>query len=82
MLGEVKYLGLTLDSKLIWNQHLQKIIRKAETTFAVAKRMYGKKWGLRPTIVHWLYTRVIRPFIFHAVLVWWPKVKEKTPKLS
>jgi hypothetical protein len=80
MLGEVKYLGMTLDSKHIWNQLLQKIIRKAETTFAVAKRIYGKKWGLRPTRVHWLYTRVIRPSIFHAALVWWPKVKEKAPK--
>ena len=26
MRGEVKYLGVILDSKLNWNQHLQKII--------------------------------------------------------
>jgi hypothetical protein len=76
MLGEVKYLGVILDSKLNWNQHLQKIIRKAETTFAVARRTYGKRWGLRPTMVHWLYIRVIRP-VFHAALVWWPRIKQK-----
>jgi hypothetical protein len=80
MLGEVKYLGVTLDSKLNWNQHLQKIIRKAVTTFAVVRRMYGKRWGLRPSMVHWLYTRVIRPSIFHAALVWWPKVKQESTK--
>jgi hypothetical protein len=63
MLGEVKHLGVILDSKLNWNQHLQKIIRKVQTTFAVVRRMCGKKWGLRTYMVHWLYTRVIRPSI-------------------
>jgi hypothetical protein len=77
MLGEVKYLGVTLDSRLTWNQHLQKIIRKAQTTIAVVRRMCGKKWGLRPNMMYWLYTRVIRPSIFHAALAWWLKVKQK-----
>jgi len=43
MLGEVKYLGVILDCKLNWNQHLQKIISKAQTTFAVVRRICGKK---------------------------------------
>jgi len=30
--------------------------------------------------VHWLYTRVIRPFILHGALVWWPKAMQKTTK--
>jgi hypothetical protein len=82
MLGEVKYLEVILDSKLNWNHRLQKIIRKAQTTFAVVTRMYGKKWVLRPNMVHWLYTRVIRPSMLHAALVWWPKVKQKTTKIQ
>jgi len=68
MLDRVKYLGVTLDSKLNWNQHLQKILSKAQTTFAVVKHTRGKKWGLRPNMVHWLYTRVIRPSILHGAL--------------
>jgi hypothetical protein len=70
ILGEVKYLGVILDSKLNWNQHLQKTIRKVQTTFAAVRRTCGKKWGLRPSMVHWLCTRVIRPSIFHGALVW------------
>jgi hypothetical protein len=82
MLGEVKYLGVILDSKLNWSQHLQKIIRKAQITFVVVRCMYGKRWGLRPNMVHWLYTRVIRPSIIYAAFVWWPRVKQKTTKIQ
>jgi len=70
VLDEIKYLVVTLDSKLNWNQHLQKIIRKAKTTFMLVRHTCGKKWGLRPNVVHWLHTRVIRPSIFHGALVW------------
>ena len=80
MLDEVKYLGVTLDSKLNWNQHLQKIIRKTQTTFALVRRTCSRNWGLRPNMVHWLYTRVIRPSILYGALVWWPKVIQKTTK--
>ena len=80
MLDEVKYLGVTLDSRLNWNQHLQKIIRKTQTNFALVRRICGRKWGLRPNMVHWLYIRVIRPSILYGALVWWPKVTHKTTK--
>jgi hypothetical protein len=79
MLDEVKYLGVILDSRPTWNQHLQKI-RKTQTTFALVRRTCGRKWGLRPTMLHWLYTRVIRSFILYGALIWWPKVTHKTTK--
>jgi hypothetical protein len=82
ILGQVTHLGVILESKLNWNQNLQKIIRKAQTTSAVVRRTYGKKWGLKPNMVHWLYTRVIRPSILHAALVWWPKIEQKTTKIQ
>ena len=82
MLDEVKYLGVILDSKLNWNQHLQKIIRKVQTTFVVVRCICGKKWGLRPNMVHWFYTRVIRPSVFHGALVWWSKVMQKPLKFN
>jgi len=41
MLDEVKYLGVILDSKLNWNQPLQKIIKKMQTTFALDAHVVG-----------------------------------------
>jgi hypothetical protein len=81
-LDEVKYLGVTLDSKFNWNQHLQKIIRKTQSTFALVRRTCGRKWGLRPSMVYWINTRVIRPFISYGALVWWSKVIKKSLKLN
>ncbi len=58
------------------------IIRKGQTAFAVVRRMCGKKWSVRPNMVHWLYTGAIEPSIFHDALVWWPKVIQKTTKIQ
>jgi len=71
-----------LDPRLNWNQHLQKIIRKTQTTFALVRRTCGRKWGLRLSMVHCLYSKVIRPFIFDGALVWWPKVTHKITKIQ
>jgi hypothetical protein len=47
MLDGVKYLGIVLDPKLGWNQHLE-IIRKTQNKFALVIRTCGKKCVLRP----------------------------------
>jgi hypothetical protein len=82
MLNKVKYLRVILGSRLTWNQHLQKIIRKTQTTFALIRHTCGRKWGLRHDMVHWLYTRVIRSFILYGAMVWWLKVTHKKLKLK
>ena len=38
MLEDVNYPGVILDSKCNWNQLLQKVIRKTQTTFALVSR--------------------------------------------
>ncbi|CAK1600286.1 unnamed protein product [Parnassius mnemosyne] len=76
--SEVKYLGLTLDSKLNWNKHIENKINKASITFWQCRNMIGKRWGLTPKIILWLYKTVIRPMITYGALVWWTKTNEAT----
>ena len=74
-LNEVKYLGVILDSKLTWKEHLLNRYNKAVATFWQCRRIVGQTWGISPRIMHWIYIAVIRPMLTHAAVVWWPRVE-------
>ncbi|CAB3243886.1 unnamed protein product [Arctia plantaginis] len=75
---EVKYLGVILDSKLLWNKHLDEKLNKACIIFCQCKRLLGKSWGLSPKITLWLYRTVIRPIITYGAVVWWQRTELST----
>ena len=65
----IKYLGVTLDSKLNWKPHITQVTNRAIATFAQCRKMIGKTWGLKPHICKWMYTSLIRPIISYGSLV-------------
>ncbi|XP_050522055.1 uncharacterized protein LOC126894808 [Daktulosphaira vitifoliae] len=71
--SEVKYLGIILDSKLKWKSHVESRIKKAMTPLWTCSRALGKTWGLKPRVMYWLYTSVIKPMILYGALVWWTR---------
>ena len=77
---ETKYLGVMLDSKLLWNSHLSMVITKATNCWMACRNLIGKKWGLNPKMILWLYLTVIRPIILYAAFIWWPKTLEVSAK--
>jgi len=68
--GAVKYLGVTLDRKLLWREHLENRCRSACSYFWICRRAFGQTWGLRPDMVHWIYTAIVRPRLLYAAVVW------------
>ncbi|CAF4919851.1 unnamed protein product [Pieris macdunnoughi] len=76
--NEIKYLGVILDSKLLWNKHLEHKLNKATIAFYQCKKMLGVKWGLSPKITLWIYTAIIRPMLAYGALVWWPRTELQT----
>jgi hypothetical protein len=60
---EVKYLGLILDNGLTWKAQLKNVMNKAYRPFWTCKGTSGKTWGLKPRVVHWIYTMVMRPVL-------------------
>jgi hypothetical protein len=47
----VKYLGVILDSRLTWREHVEVKVRKAHNLFWAYRRACGVGWGLRPKVV-------------------------------
>ncbi|KAK9704100.1 Reverse transcriptase (RNA-dependent DNA polymerase) [Popillia japonica] len=74
---ETKFLGLVLDSKLTWNQRLEQMIDKCNRALMTIRRTIGKAWGLKPRMMHWLYTAVVRPMLTYSCLIWWTKATQK-----
>jgi hypothetical protein len=72
---EVKYLRLTLDIGLTWSTQLDKVTNRAYRAFWTCKGTFGKTWGLKSWVVHWVYTMVVRPTITYVTMVWWPRLK-------
>ena len=67
---EFKYLGVTFDQKLKWNQHVETQVKKAKITLMTARSMIGKTWGLTPAISAWIYTAIVRPIITYGAVAW------------
>ena len=65
-----KYLGVTLDTKLLYTNHVETISKRAMMTLAQCRRQIGRNWGLKPHICKWVYTSLIRPIISYSSLTW------------
>ena len=74
----VKYLGVVLDSKLTWNDHIEHKCKKAVNALFQCRSAMGKRWGSTPRTAHWLYTAVIRPALTYGAVVWWTGAQKAT----
>jgi hypothetical protein len=67
----IKYLGVILDERLTWKELIEAKVGRARIMMWACRRDCGRRWGLRPRVVYWLYTSVVRPTITYASVVWW-----------
>lgn len=85
-----KYLGVTLDQKLNFKEHIKQKCASTTRTFFQTKQAIAGTWGLSPKIVKWLYITVIRPRISYASIIWWDRciltqakaILQKTQRLA
>ena len=53
-----QFLGMTLDSRLNWEEHINNLKAKAKRALNTMKVVAGKKWGVRTTLKK-LYSAIV-----------------------
>lgn len=79
---EVKYLGLTLDSKLLWKTHILNKIGKAKRHLMSFHKAITLKFGPSPVLMRRAYTTIVLPALTYGCHVWGDRCKLKSIKLS
>ena len=67
---KTRLLGVTLDSKQNWKPHITPITCKAVTALMQCRQIVGKTWGIKPSMIKWIYTAMIHPIMPYACVSW------------
>jgi hypothetical protein len=57
---------------MTWKAQLENVINKAYRT---CKDTFGKTWALKPRVLNWIYTMVIRLILTYGSMAQWPRVR-------
>jgi hypothetical protein len=72
----VKYLGVLLDPKLNWKQHLIDKRKKLYFSVWACRRAMDKTWRINSKLALWVYKAILLPKLLYVSVVWWPMVSK------
>jgi len=67
LVNEFKYLGLTIDSQLTWNQH---ILNSKKNVIATVHKFYNLRLLCPPTILRQLYHALVESILMYGISSW------------
>ncbi|XP_072946685.1 uncharacterized protein [Epargyreus clarus] len=73
----IKILGLTVDDKLTFNEHVANVCRKALNLYKQLARAAKIHWGLNSEVIRTIYNAVVEPVIMYAASAWAPAARKK-----
>ena len=77
---EVKYLGVILDSKLLWTSHVQHKLGKAKRHMMAYHNAISQKYRSDPILKKRAYTTIVLPGFTYGCHVWGDKCQQETIK--
>ena len=79
LIDKAKYLGVTIDSKLSWNAHVEAFSKKANNTLSFLRRNLP---ACPKDVKATCYKTLVRPQLEYASTVWDPHTKNNINKLE
>ena len=72
----VSYLGVMVDRRLSWNQHVDAVVEKAKKLLHATRRVVSDNWGLDVKRAKWVYDVVVKPAVTYGAVVWSPELSK------
>ena len=66
----VRYLGLTLDKKLTWKEHIEQLVRRMRHRISQLKSLLGRTSSLSLDTKRLIYLSLIRPMWMYSCGIW------------
>ena len=78
----IEYLGITLDSKLLWTGHIKRLITRVGPCLNFLKMLSSTQWGGDPSILALFYETVIRSKLDYGSSLYGSASKTQLQKLD
>ena len=75
--NSTKFLGITLDSKLSWNEHIENVCKKAKNVLMQCRKAVGPTWGFKPSTMRWIYDIMVKPILSYGATIWINGIQKK-----
>ena len=67
---EVKYLGIKLNHKLNWQEHILDRIKYCKGLMVQLRTAIGARWGPSPRLMLWAFNSLVVPALSYGAVVW------------
>ena len=64
-----KFLGITFDQKLTFNEHINDIVNRARKRLNLLKALRGQSWGASPETILYSYRTFVRPLLEYSSIL-------------
>ncbi|XP_067134112.1 uncharacterized protein [Centruroides vittatus] len=71
---QIKYLGITIDNKLLWTPQIEQIKNKVGNLFQEIAKVAKREWGRSGKALIQIYKGVIIPIVTYGAQVWGKRV--------